>query len=101
MTSDMSKFKKIINKLNKMGVNFYQAGTTSKYHEMNFIVENKEQDRLYWICKSFGKFYVSYKNGIHTNSKEYRFECSSQQAVCDIFSELMAQNDLLSISLKK
>lgn len=91
-TVDLSKYKKIINKLRELGFDFHQAGTISKYHELNLVIENMSQDRQYWIVKSFGEFYISYRNGIHDiKAKQYRFECKSQQEACNKFAELVSQ----------
>ena len=91
-TVDLSKYKKIINKLRELGFNdFHQAGTINKYHELNLIIENRNQDRQYWITKSFGKFNVIYRDGIHNiKATNNRFECKSQQEVCNTFAELVS-----------
>lgn len=93
MTMNCSRYKKILNKLWELGFhNFYQAGSTSQYHELNLIVDNEKQDRKYWICKSFGKFQIIYRESINdTKAKSHFFPCQSQKAVCEQFETLVAQ----------
>lgn len=92
-TINLSKYKKIINKIRELGFNnFYQAGSISQYHELNLIVDNKEQDRKYWIGKSFGRFEITYRESIDDiRAKSHHFPCVSQKAVCEKFSELVIQ----------
>ena len=91
--ADLSEFKKIANTLNKLGFSSsYQAGTPSKIHELNLIVENPIQDRLYWITKSFGEFLIIYRNEIdNTRAKQYRVKCKNQKEVCENFTKLVLE----------
>lgn len=93
MTVDLSKYKKIINKIRELGFNnFHQAGSISQYHELNLVIEDNEKNRQYWITKSFGKFDVIYRNSINDSKKEqYRFPCKNQTDVCNKFAELVLQ----------
>jgi len=78
-TINLSKFKKIIDNLRKLGFNnFYQAGSPSQYHELNLIVNNEKQNRKYWIEKSFGKFGITYRESIDDiKAKSHHVKCSS------------------------
>lgn len=96
MSVDLSKYKKIINKLRELGFNnFYQAGSISQYHELNLIIEDTKNDIQYWIGKSFGKFKIVYRKGIHDiKAEQIRIDCeTSQKDVCDRFSELVLSNN--------
>jgi len=90
---DLSKFKKIINKVIELGFNdFYQAGSVSKIHELNLIIDNESQDRKYWLTRSFGEFIVIYRKGIDDiKAIQHRFKCRNQKEVCEKFSELILQ----------
>jgi len=91
--ADLSKFKKIINKVKELGFNdFYQAGSVSKFHELNLIIDNESQNRKYWLTKSFGEFIVIYREGINDiKAVNHRYNCKNQKEVCEKFSELILQ----------
>lgn len=91
--ADLSKYKKIIDCVRNLGFNnFYQAGSINQFHELNLIVDNEKQDRKYWLSKSFGKFDVTYRQGINDiKAKGHRFDCKSQKELCEKFSELILQ----------
>lgn len=82
---DMSKFKLLLTKIEKMGFDeMYQAGTTSKYHEMNVILKDKERDLQIWVTKSFGNFTVIYRNSISSSKfEQYRFPCKTQKQIIE------------------
>jgi len=92
--ADLLKFKKIINKVTELGFNdFYQAGSVSRIHELNLIVDSESQDRKYWLAKSFGEFVVIYRKGIDDiKAIQHRFKCKNQKEVCEKFSELILQS---------
>lgn len=95
MTNLYEKFKRLINKVDTIGFDeFYQAGTTSKHHELNLICRSKKLNRQYWITKSFGNFTVIYRNDLDNSKYEqYRIPCKNQ-------TEVMKQLDLIKQKLE-
>jgi hypothetical protein len=95
MSIDLSKYKKIINKVKELGFdNFYQAGTISQYHELNLIIEDKINDIQYWISKSFGEFRINYRQGINNSKAEQHIiKCGkTQKYVIENFEKLVLEH---------
>ena len=49
------RFLGIIKKLHQVGFDdFYQAGSTSKFHPMNIVAESKALNLQFWVCVDSG-----------------------------------------------
>lgn len=96
MNIDLSKYKKIINKIRELGFNnFYQAGSISQYHELNLIIQDEINNIQYWISKSFGEFEIVFRKGIcDIKAKQYIIKCGkTQKCVCEKFENLVLLKD--------
>lgn len=84
------KFQMILKKLREVGFDeYYQAGSTSKYHEMNIVCVSKALNRQYWISKSFGKYQVIYRDDLsNSKNRSVRMECKNQTEVVNRLSEI-------------
>lgn len=81
------EFSKIKNELWEVGFDdFYQAGSTSKFHKMNIVAISKKLNMQYWICVDGGycckdEFYISYRPLDDIRAKSERIECKNQSEV--------------------
>lgn len=89
---DMKKYKKIIDKIRELGFeNFYQAGSPNEFRELNIVIKDEINDTQYWIIKSFGEFFVMYRNSIHNlKERQHQYRCGkTQKSVCEIFEKVV------------
>ena len=83
------KYNKIINKLHAVGFDeFYQAGTTSRFHPLNIVAINRTTNTQYWICVDGGyrcpeSFHIEYRKVNSINFPPNRTYYQNQTAIVE------------------
>jgi len=95
------KYQKIIKKLQEVGFDeFYQAGSTSKFHPMNIIAKSEITNKQYWICVDGGyrcpnNFHIAYRDLNNVRGNTTIIKCKNQTEIVEQLNIIKKEITLL------